>query len=495
MAHASRAGKLAGPGLVRQRGDAGDERCHLLFVERSEAEGRRHSLEDAFRHRARRRHQQCPAPGEAGGEPGQHLAGFGIGPMQVVKQDRDRSLVRHRGEQLGQGDAPMPEHFVALRRLGCRRVSRGQRGVEGDQGGCRAGGEAGGAGQRRERGGEIGGEGVGDAALAGVRPGVHGAGARGAQAGVHVLQQAGLAEARGRGDVDVACRAALRLVPRGEDRGELLFAAHQLRHERAPGAGRSVLRRLAGAAERRAGGGLRFPLFDLEQPFQRVCFHCRRGPVVPRLERLEQQPPAALVERVGVARAARHALGLAHPAGRKLAAGERLGGAEEGGPEAHPLQVRPLFELGAARRGEGGEEVAGIERHRALDVSRLHCGEEGVAVGLDVSLQRQAAAPGHEHLLSQGVADLPHRLAHGVERAVGFAVGPEQADEIVAARGAAGGEGEVGDEGERLAGSEQNSRRSAGRRPRQTRPAQRGERQAGVRGDRKRLSVRHLTGF
>ncbi len=135
---------------------------------------------------------------------------------------------------------------------------------------------------------------------------------------------------------------------------------------------------------------------------------------------------------------------------------------QEGVAQPVPLDVRPALELGAAGGREPREEVPPVQLHGLLVVARLDGCEEGVPVRIHHAGQSQLAAPRHHEVLAEALPEDPERLAEGVRGRRRLQIRPEEVEDLLAAHGAAGREGEVDDEGEGLGGAERVPRRGAG---------------------------------
>ena len=129
----------------------------------------------------------------------------------------------------------------------------------------------------------------------------------------------------------------------------------------------------------------------------------------------------------------------------------RLGRAKEEGAEASPFEVGPLLEFRAARGREVGEEVAAVQCDDRSVVTGFGGGQEVVAISGERRSERDRVLLGGEERLPDLLLDVPERLAKGVLSLLRFHVGPEEVEELLAARGVSGGGGDEGNEGERFA--------------------------------------------
>jgi hypothetical protein len=340
----------------------------------------------------------------------------------------------------------------------------------------RGGGDSARPRQGAQRGGQVAGEGEGDLPLAGIRAQEHRAGARRAQPGAHVGEEARLPDPGGAGDVYVVRAAAPRRVPGAKDGAELPLASDQLGHE--PGRAGARARALRAGAARRRGGlrvghlarepqhdarrGLRLPVLGRQHLVERVRLDGRTQRSAAGGERLDQQPPAPLVAGIGVPHAPGEGDRLPEARGVEEPADQRVPRPQEGVAQPVPLDVRPALELRAAGGGEPREKVPPVPLHGLLVVARLDGCEEGVPVRVHHAGQSQLAAPRHHEVLAEALPEDPQRLAEGVRRRRRLQVRPEEVEDLLAAHGAAGREGEVDDEGEGLGGAERVPRRGAG---------------------------------
>ncbi len=317
------------------------------------------------------------------------------------------------------------------------------------------GGDARAARQFRKATRQLGQEAERDLPLSRVGPEQHHSGAEGGEPGRHVVQQPGLPQSCGGGDVQVPGTGA-RALPPAHDGGELPLPPDQLGDQT-----RRILRRrlaLIGtplAGQEDPGRGLRRPAQG-RHPFRELIgFDGERQAVLALLDGLEQQAPGALACRVGIAGAAGQLLGFPHPPRIQPLPRNGLGGAQEDGPQPLPLDIRPVLELDATRGREAPQEIPLVELGGPQQVPPFNRRQEFDPIHRNGREQREFASPAGQGIGAEQLPQVPDGLAQGVTPAVGLEVGPEQVHQVLAGGALPWGTGQVREERQRLARTEQ----------------------------------------
>jgi len=120
--------------------------------------------------------------------------------------------------------------------------------------------------------------------------------------------------------------------------------------------------------------------------------------------------------------------------------------------EPAALGLRPALELVRASQIKAVEEWAAVQRHCACQVAALEGVRERVHVARDsLRIQPQFGRAEDQLGLVKIPAQSEARLPEEVTSVLGVALGPEEGDELVAARAILVRRGEQGEEGERIA--------------------------------------------
>lgn len=125
----------------------------------------------------------------------------------------------------------------------------------------------------------------------------------------------------------------------------------------------------------------------------------------------------------------------------------RFGRTNESHAKPVALQVGPVLELGGTRHGELRKEVSGVEPHRLLQIHCIDRCQEGISIRSHGDLQHQVSVFTGDGVVPQPLAQGQNRLGQGVSGGLGFQVGPQQAGQMLAAGGPAGGASQIDEQG------------------------------------------------
>ena len=292
--------------------------------------------------------------------------------------------------------------------------------------------------------------------------------------------------------MNAAPPAALHFAPRLNDRCELALAPHQLgRHP---------------ARLRRAGGALRFGIGQLEEPgggrlrlalllgqplAQPARLHDRLDPVARGEVHFEQQPPGRFLRRILVDQPPRQRLPVPKARLGQVPAHLLFRRAGEQAAETGPLRFRPVFEGGASRRGELGEEGPLIAGYRVGGIAAIERGEKGIAVAVERRVETYLGTAGDDRRRAEQPPETPDQLPESVQRGGAVEIGPENVEQMLARDQPGMGAVEIDQECERLAGSE--DRLGVLPRAKEPRSSKGDERQRGVSGGGRILPCGHET--